>query len=89
MWNSRWRLRQRGSEHSLRCGPESWEETGLIAALIGPKVGKDHIFSMRSGKIVCKFSPLVDAEKSETDELDVKLNLHEYQAFVWATEEEI
>jgi 8-oxo-dGTP pyrophosphatase MutT (NUDIX family) len=70
-------------------GREVWEETGLIASRIGPRVGEDHIFSTRSGKIVCKFNFLVDVEKGEAGSLDVKLNPNEHQAFIWATEEEL
>lgn len=70
-------------------GREVWEETGLLVSHIGPRVGADHIFSTRGGKIVCKFNFLVEAEKNEAGELDVKVDPNEHQAFVWVTEEEV
>jgi 8-oxo-dGTP pyrophosphatase MutT (NUDIX family) len=68
---------------------ELWEEAGLTASRIGPQVGEDHVFPSRSGKIVCKFNFLVEAEKSEDGNFDVKLDTKEHQAFVWATEDEV
>jgi 8-oxo-dGTP pyrophosphatase MutT (NUDIX family) len=68
---------------------ELWEEAGLLAARIGPKVGQDHIFSTRSGKTVCKFNFLVEAKRSEDGQLHVRLDPNEHQSFVWATEEEV
>ncbi|EXJ83691.1 hypothetical protein A1O1_07315 [Capronia coronata CBS 617.96] len=43
---------------------EVWEETGLVAARIGPLVGpKDgQVFLTRSGKVVCKFHFVVEVE---------------------------
>jgi 8-oxo-dGTP pyrophosphatase MutT (NUDIX family) len=68
---------------------ELWEETGLVASSIGPKVGEDNIFSTRSGKVVCKFNFLVEAEKHEDGHFHLKLDSNEHQAFVWAREEEV
>lgn len=68
---------------------EVWEETGLLVSHIGPRVGGDHVFSTRSGKLVCKFHFLVEVEKNKVGELDVKVDANEHQAFVWATEEEV
>lgn len=73
---------------------ELWEETGLKATRIGPLVGgTDHIFLTSSGNLVCKFSFLVDVEKTKTkgeeEMLEVKLDPNEHQAFVWATEHEV
>jgi 8-oxo-dGTP pyrophosphatase MutT (NUDIX family) len=68
---------------------ELWEEAGLTAASIGPQVGDGHFFLSRSGRLVCKFSFLVDAEKGTGGKLDVKLDPSEHQNYVWATEEEV
>ncbi len=68
---------------------ELWEEAGLTAARIGPQVGDGHFFLSRSGKLVGKFSFLVDAETGADGKLDVKLNPSEHQNYVWATEEEV
>lgn len=68
---------------------ELWEETGLIATRIGPRVGGDHLFSTRSGKVVCKFNFLVEAEKNDDGHYEVKLDPNEHEAYVWAGEEEI
>jgi 8-oxo-dGTP pyrophosphatase MutT (NUDIX family) len=68
---------------------ELWEEAGLAAASIGPQVGDGHFFLSRSGKLVCKFSFLVDAEKGAGGKLDVKLDPGEHQNYVWAAEEEV
>jgi 8-oxo-dGTP pyrophosphatase MutT (NUDIX family) len=68
---------------------ELWEEVGLTAASIGPQVGDSHFFLTRSGKLVCKFNFLVDAEKGAGEKLDVKLDPSEHQNYVWAAEEEV
>jgi 8-oxo-dGTP pyrophosphatase MutT (NUDIX family) len=68
---------------------ELWEESGLTAASIGPQVGDGHLFLSRGGKLVYKFSFLVDVEKGEGGKLDVKLDPGEHQKYVWATEEEV
>lgn len=68
---------------------ELWEETGLVAVSIGPRVGQDHIFSTRSGKMVCKFNFLVDAAKNDDGSFRIKLDPNEHQNFVWAGEEEV
>ncbi|KEF58566.1 uncharacterized protein A1O9_06492 [Exophiala aquamarina CBS 119918] len=74
---------------------ELWEEAGLKATRIGPLVGgTDHIFLTRTGNLVCKFSFLVDVEKTRGDDggensVSVKLDPNEHQAFVWATEQEV
>jgi 8-oxo-dGTP pyrophosphatase MutT (NUDIX family) len=68
---------------------ELWEEAGLTAASIGPQVGDGHFIISRSGKLICKFNFLVDAEKGAGGKLDVKLNPREHQNYVWAAEEEV
>lgn len=68
---------------------ELWEEAGLNAASIGPLVGKPHFFVSRSGKQVCKFNFLVEAEQITEGRLEVKLNPVEHQRFVWASEGEV
>jgi 8-oxo-dGTP pyrophosphatase MutT (NUDIX family) len=68
---------------------ELWEEAGLTAASIGPQVGDGHFFLSRSGKLICKFSFLVEAEKGAGGKLDVKLDPSEHQNYVWAAEEEV
>ena len=68
---------------------ELWEEAGLTTASIGPPVGDGYFFLSRSGKLVCKFNFLVDAEKGAGGKLDVKLNPSEHQNYVWAAEEEV
>ena len=68
---------------------ELWEETGLTASSIGPQVGDGQYFLTRSGKLVCKFNFLVDAEKGADGKLDVKLDPNEHQNYVWAGEEEV
>jgi 8-oxo-dGTP pyrophosphatase MutT (NUDIX family) len=68
---------------------ELWEEAGLTAASIGPRVGDGHFFLAQSGKLVCKFNFLMDAEKGTGGKLDVKLDPSEHQNYVWAAEEEV
>lgn len=68
---------------------ELWEEAGLRAKSISRPVGKAHLFSSRSGKKICKFNFLVEAEKNSEGQFDVKVNPKEHQRFVWATEEEV
>lgn len=68
---------------------ELWEEAGLNAISIGPLVGNPHLFVSRSGKQICKFNFMVDAEKSADGTLQVKLDPDEHQRFVWASEEEV
>ena len=68
---------------------ELWEEAGLVATSIGPQIGDGQMFLTRSGKIVCKFHFLVEAEKGPNGRLDVKLDPNEHQNYVWATEEEV
>jgi 8-oxo-dGTP pyrophosphatase MutT (NUDIX family) len=68
---------------------ELWEEAGLTAASIGPQVGDGHFFVTRSGKLVCKFNFLVDAEEGAGRKLDVKLDPSEHQNYIWAAEEEV
>lgn len=68
---------------------ELWEEAGLIATTIGPQVGDAQVFITRSGKTVCKFHFLVEAEMSPNGTLDVRLDPREHQNYVWATEEQV
>jgi 8-oxo-dGTP pyrophosphatase MutT (NUDIX family) len=68
---------------------ELWEETGLIATRIGPRVGKNHIFHSSSGKVVCRFNFIVEPRTGGAGELEVKLDPNEHQAFVWATEKDV
>lgn len=68
---------------------ELWEEVGLTAATIGPRVGDGNFFLTRSGKLVRKFNFLVDAEKDMDGKLDIKLDPKEHQRYLWATEEEV
>lgn len=68
---------------------ELLEEAGLTAVSIGPPVGGGQSFLSRSGKLVGKFSFLVDAEKGVDGKLHVNLDPNEHQNYVWATEEEV
>jgi len=68
---------------------ELWEEAGLNAVSIGPQVGGGKFFLSRSGKSVCKYSFLVDAEKGVNGKLHVKLDPNEHQNYVWAAEEDV
>jgi 8-oxo-dGTP pyrophosphatase MutT (NUDIX family) len=68
---------------------ELWEEAGLTAIRIGPRVGDGNFFLTRSGKLVRKFNFLVDAEKGAGGKLDVKLDPKEHQSYLWAAEEEV
>lgn len=68
---------------------ELLEETGLVAARVGPRVGEDHTFRTRGGKVICRFNFIVEPVMGETGELDVKLDPNEHEAFVWATEEQV
>jgi 8-oxo-dGTP pyrophosphatase MutT (NUDIX family) len=68
---------------------ELWEEAGLTATNIGPQVGDGHFFLSRSGKLVCKFNFLVDAEKGAGGKLDVELDPSEHQNYAWVAEEEV
>jgi 8-oxo-dGTP pyrophosphatase MutT (NUDIX family) len=68
---------------------ELWEEAGLTATSIGPQVGGGQFFLSRSGKLVSKFSFLVDAEKGVDGKLHVKLDPNEHQNYVWAVEDEV
>lgn len=63
---------------------ELWEEAGLKATRIGPRVGDLHFFTSRTGKKICRFTFVVEAET-----LDVKLDPNEHQDFVWASEEDV
>ena len=64
---------------------ELWEEAGLTASMIGPRVGADHIFTTSSGKVVCKLNFLIQARKGAK----VKLDPNEHQNYAWATEKEV
>ncbi|KAK5046723.1 hypothetical protein LTR84_007484 [Exophiala bonariae] len=70
---------------------ELWEEAGLTATRVGPLVGgTKHLFTTRTGNLVCRFSFLVDVlKKTPEAALEVTLDPNEHQAFVWATEEEV
>jgi 8-oxo-dGTP pyrophosphatase MutT (NUDIX family) len=68
---------------------ELWEEAGLKAARISAPVGNPHYFCSRSGKRICKFSFVVQAEPDATGRLVVKLNPEEHQRLVWASEDEV
>ncbi|RYP49540.1 hypothetical protein DL768_004742 [Monosporascus sp. mg162] len=64
---------------------ELWEEAGLRAARIGAPVGDPHFFTSRSGKKICKFNFVVEAE----GRLEARLDPKEHQRFVWASEGEV
>ena len=78
---------------------ELHEEAGLVARSIGPEIGGGYFFRVRAGKGVVKFNFLVEVqtdggqEKSkaggEEEEVKVKLDSSEHEAFVWATENEV
>ncbi|RDI89202.1 ATP-dependent (S)-NAD(P)H-hydrate dehydratase [Venturia inaequalis] len=68
---------------------ELWEEAGLLAASIGPRVGEDHIFSSRRGLIVSRFNFIVEPVMGDAGELNVQLDPNEHEAYVWATEQEV
>ena len=68
---------------------ELWEETGLTAARIGPQIGTGHLFLSRSGKVVCKFNFLVEAQRGSDGGFNVKLDPNEHQSYLWAAEDEV
>ncbi len=68
---------------------ELWEEAGLIATSVGPPVGDGYSFTIRSGKLVCKFTFVVDVEKGPDGKINVKLDPKEHQNYVWASEEDV
>lgn len=68
---------------------ELWEEAGLKASHIGAPVGDPYLFSSRSGKQICKFNFVVQAETNTEGRLETKLDPEEHQRFVWASETEI
>lgn len=68
---------------------ELWEEAGLKTKSISYPIDRAHLFSSRSGKKICKFNFLVEAEKNGEGKFDVTLDPNEHQRFVWATEEEV
>ena len=69
---------------------ELWEESGLVAAKIGPVVGDAHQFVSSSGRHVGKFIFVVEVDRSaEGGILEVKLCSTEHQRFVWAKEDEV
>ncbi|KAK4936323.1 hypothetical protein LTR10_022751 [Elasticomyces elasticus] len=68
---------------------ELWEEAGLTATTVGPQIAERQIFSTRTGKTVCKFEFLVEAEKTQNGTLNVKLDPREHQNYVWATEDQV
>jgi 8-oxo-dGTP pyrophosphatase MutT (NUDIX family) len=68
---------------------ELWEEAGLKAKYIKPPVGEPYFFNTKSGKEICKFVFVVEAEKDAQGQLKVKLDPEEHQQFVWASEEEV
>ena len=65
------------------------EEAGLLATVVGPRVGDNHVFLTSSGKVVCKFNFLVSAKKDSEGAVDVKLDPNEHQNYCWATEEDV
>lgn len=77
---------------------ELWEEAGLVATSIGPRVGGDQVFLSGSGKRVGKFSFLVDVQgnvdrkmadaEGEDGDMQVKLDPNEHQRYLWVTEDE-
>ncbi|KAI1374160.1 NUDIX hydrolase domain-like protein [Hypoxylon crocopeplum] len=68
---------------------ELWEEAGLKAKKISRLVGNPYIFSSRSGKRICKYNFLVEAETNSQGGFDVTLDPREHQRFVWATKEDV
>lgn len=63
---------------------EVWEESGLKVKRLEAVVWEGDVFRTRSGKHVCKFTFVVEAENSS----EVKLDPNEHQDYVWATEAE-
>jgi 8-oxo-dGTP pyrophosphatase MutT (NUDIX family) len=68
---------------------ELWEEAGLKAARISGPIGDPHFFSSRSGKKICKFNFVVQAETDAAGGLAVKLSPEEHQQFIWVSEDEV
>jgi 8-oxo-dGTP pyrophosphatase MutT (NUDIX family) len=68
---------------------ELLEEAGLKARHIGPTIGAPHLFSTKSGKKICKFIFLVQAEPDAEGQLRTSLDSQEHQRFVWASENEV
>ena len=67
---------------------ELWEEAGLTAVNIGPLIGKPERFKSRSGKQICKFNFMVEAEGAE-GAMVVKLDPTEHQKYLWISKEEV
>ena len=67
---------------------ELWEEAGLKATRIGPRIGEVQVFPIRRG-LVGKWSFLVDVEARDDGTVDVLLNETEHMDYLWATEEEV
>jgi 8-oxo-dGTP pyrophosphatase MutT (NUDIX family) len=68
---------------------ELWEETGLEAKRINGAVGDPHLFSSPSGKQICRFNFVVQAETDAEGRLQPKLDPEEHQRFIWAIETEV
>jgi 8-oxo-dGTP pyrophosphatase MutT (NUDIX family) len=65
------------------------EEAGLKAIHISGPVGNTHFFSSRSGKKICKFNFVVQAETNPEGRLMARLDPTEHQQFVWASLAEV
>jgi 8-oxo-dGTP pyrophosphatase MutT (NUDIX family) len=94
-WPSRWEIPGGAcddDDESILHGVarELWEESGLVAAKVGPVVGgRVQLFVSRSGKEIGKFVFFVIVKSAEGGTLEVKLNPDEHQRFVWANEAEV
>ena len=68
---------------------ELWEEAGLKATHVERSLGDPHFFTARSGKKICRFVFVVQAERGAEGELNVRLDPEEHQRFVWASQDEV
>ncbi|CRK26294.1 hypothetical protein BN1723_013806, partial [Verticillium longisporum] len=76
----------------VSCARELWEEAGLLATAMvriaseGDGIAPGNVFGNRTGeRVYRKFA----FEVAVSGSLDVRLDAHEHDAYVWATEEEI
>lgn len=69
------------------------EEAGLVPHTIGPLVGQGYVFELGKNRFTRKLNFIVEIDApsvgSDGDEVDVKLDPDEHEAFIWASEKEV
>jgi 8-oxo-dGTP pyrophosphatase MutT (NUDIX family) len=70
------------------CARELWEEAGITAARIGPQAGEGLRFLLRDGRLVCKFTFVVEPLRGDDGGVDVCLS-HEHSNYLWASREDV